>query len=84
MKKKTAKQIFESGKFEDLTIDHICQIVQNLYDKNLAKAFFIGMGWPEGNHYCFDSEYVRKTIAPGVISRNGKWTPYWFAIGFMD
>jgi len=82
---KTAREIFESGKFDLLSEKHIVQIVKNLYEKGLADAFFIGMGWPEGIHYCYDQNYVKLTIAPSILNRTSpKWPSYWFAIRFMD
>jgi len=85
MTKKTALQIFKTGKMSDMTIDHVCDIVENLYYDGLAHAFFIGMGWPEGYHYCQNRDYVRLTVAPAVLeNKNNEKRAYWFAIGFMD
>jgi len=40
------------------------------------QAFFAGLGWPEGAHYCRNAEYVRLTAAPMLANRHAK-NVYW-------
>lgn len=75
---KKPSEIFKSGKMSDLTPDHVWVIVSGLYRENLAKAWFIGMGWLEGFHYCESKEYVIKSAAPIMLEKNLR--ALWFAI----
>lgn len=79
--KKTAKQIWLNGKPEDLTDENVLAIIKNLYRKGLAEAWFIGMGWPEGFHYCQNFEYV-KTFC--LVWKERHLRAVWFACRFLD
>lgn len=81
-KKKTTKQIYDTGKPEDFTISQIMEIVQNLYAKELAEAWFIGMEWVEGYRYCQNSEFLEKTFAPIAVEKHRR--AIWFACRFLD
>lgn len=80
--KKTAKSIYKNGNADDLTIDNICEIVSNLYNKGLAEAWFIGMEWPEGYHYCKNPAFLRSSFAPTAMKNH--FRAVWFACGFLD
>ena len=84
MKKKTAKQVWDTGlkHGETLTEDQVYDIVVNLYKKNLAEAWFYGMGWPEGFVYCREDGFLRKTAIPNFLEHN--FRAVWFACRFLD
>jgi hypothetical protein len=77
-----AKQVFKNKPGTFLTVDHVIEIVSNLYSKKLAKVWFIGMGWPEGYNYCMDSDYLELTGAPSLLKNN--FRAVWFACEFLD
>jgi len=79
---KTTKEIWQTGKPEDLSIGNVIVIVKNLYNKNLAEAWFIGAGWVEGFVFCQNHEYLANTAAN--ILRETKLLPLWFACRFLD
>ena len=79
---KNAKQIWKSGKSDDITPMHVEHIINNLYLKGIAEVFFIGMGWPEGYTYCANPEYLRKTFAPTAMEKFRR--QIWFACRFLD
>lgn len=80
MKKHNAKWVYRHGKSQDFTDDNIIEIVQNLYAKGLAEAWFIGMGWPEGYHYCQNLDYLRNTFCH--MERQTR--AIWFACTFLN
>ena len=89
-KKQTAKSIHQKGRMSDFEPCHIAEIVANLIRKNLAEAFFIGMGWPEAAHYMNDRGWLEKTLAHGVVrnyaegKKHDEMRAYWFACRFLD
>ena len=80
--KKSVKEIWKTGKPEDLSNEQIVEIIQNLYDLKLAEAFFIGMGWIEGFHYCSNPAYLRLTFAPIAIEEYRR--QIWFACKYFS
>ncbi|HNC58610.1 MAG TPA: hypothetical protein PLP33_24495 [Leptospiraceae bacterium] len=90
-KRKSARQVFLTGRPTDFDTEHIVEIVENLYKLKLAHAFFVGMGWPEGYNYCVNSDYVRLTVFPAIFRKDdygymdsANWRPYWFACRFLE
>lgn len=43
---------------DKLTPKEIVKIINNLYDKGLAQAWFYGLAWPEGYVYCANPLYL--------------------------
>lgn len=82
MKRKSALWIFRNGNYSDLDLEHKVEIVQNMYEKKLAKAFFIGTGWVEGFGYCSNPSFLRKTGIPSL--ERDTLRPIWFACEFLD
>lgn len=89
-KRQTAKSIYQKGRMADFEPCHIVEIVENLIRKNLAEAFFIGMGWPEALHYINDRGWLEKTLATDAVrnhaecSTHNEMRAYWFACRFLD
>jgi len=77
---KSARQVYKSGKIGQFDVDCCWEVVKNLYDKNLAEAFFIGMGWVEGYNYCRDETYFRGNFQ----NFGNKIYSFWFASRFLD
>lgn len=73
------EKIWLTGKYSQLTENHICYIVKCLYSLKLAEIWFIGMGWPEGFNYCRDDEYLKEwaKTKTGKINRE-----IWFVIPY--
>lgn len=82
MKTKTAKEVWEDGRSSDLTIKNVTEIIANLYNKDLARAWFIGLEWVEGYTYCKDFGYLEKTAAPSFLEHH--LPAIWFACLFLD
>lgn len=82
MKRKNAFTIYKSGKYKELDSGHVVEIIQNLYRKGIANIFFIGMGWPEGYHYCSDYDYLNISFAPIALEKYQR--QIWFACGFLE
>jgi len=80
--KKSAKQIYKNGSNDQMTTDHVIEIVNNLYNKKIAEVWFIGLGWPEGYTYCQNQNYLRETAAPMLLKNN--FRSVWFACRFLD
>lgn len=86
---KRRKQVYNifhvKGSYSDLTLDDKVYIIQNLYNLNLAEAYFIGMGWPEGYQYCSNPEYLKLTGIPALekMEPGGTCRKIWFAIRFV-
>lgn len=81
--KRSAKWVYQNGSHKDITSKHLIEILKNLYKKGLAEAFFVGMGWPEGYHYCRKADYVRNMLFLGAFNPDGNWQPYWHACRFL-
>jgi hypothetical protein len=77
----STKQIYLSGKQYKMKGHNIVEIIQNLYKKGLAEAWFIGMEWPEGYHYCQDIEYLKSNAE---ILYEKHFRSVWFACRFLD
>lgn len=76
----TLNKILDKGGLKDFTPDHVVYIVQKLYDLKYAEAFFIGMGWPEGYHYCEQESYIRNTFYFSYkANHNNEARALWFA-----
>lgn len=83
--RKTAKEIYESGSFEDFDKLHIVEIINGLYKRSgdVAHAWFIGCGWPEGFEYCKNQEYLKNTFARNIIESYKMHRAVWFACRFL-
>ena len=46
------------------------EVINKLYEKKLAEAWFIGMGWPEGFTYCKNPVYLKETGIKAIMTHN--------------
>lgn len=80
-KNKSALELFKRGKPGCLWEKQVLEIINNLYDKGLAEAWFIGMGWVEGYHYCSNPAYL-KANAEAIFRRH--YAAVWFACRLLE